>query len=36
MLLALFWKRSNKFGAVLGMISGAASVFIWYFIVAPN
>ena len=36
MLLALFWKRSNKFGAVLGMISGAASVFIWYFIVAPK
>ena len=35
MLLALFWKRSNKYGAVFGMVAGAASVFIWDLIVAP-
>jgi sodium/proline symporter len=29
MLLALFWKRSNKYGALVGMIVGGAMVFIW-------
>lgn len=33
-LLALFWKRSNKWGAIAGMISGGAMVFIWKFIIA--
>lgn len=28
-LLALFWKRSNKYGALVGMIVGGAMVFIW-------
>ena len=36
MLLALFWKRSNKYGAFLGIISGAAGVLIWDIIVAPK
>ncbi len=35
MLLALFWKRSNKYGALAGMLAGAAMVFIWKFCVAP-
>ena len=34
MLLALFWKRSNKFGAIAGMIAGGAMVFIWKFGIA--
>jgi len=34
-LLALFWKRSNLQGALAGMISGGAMVFIWKFLVRP-
>jgi len=34
MLLALFWKRSNKYGAIAGMIAGGAMVFIWKFGIA--
>ena len=34
MLLSLFWKRSNKFGAIAGMIAGGAMVFIWKFGIA--
>ena len=29
MLFALFWKRSNRNGALAGMIVGGAMVFIW-------
>ncbi len=29
MLFSLFWKRVNRAGAVAGMLSGAATVFIW-------
>lgn len=32
---ALFWKRANKWGALAGMISGGAMVFIWKFLVRP-
>ncbi len=35
MLCALFWKRCNKFGAVAGVITGGATVFIWKFLVRP-
>lgn len=28
-MLALFWKRTNKWGAMAGLISGAATVVIW-------
>ena len=35
MLLALFWKRSNRFGALAGMISGGATVFVWKYAIAP-
>lgn len=34
-LSALFWKRSNKWGALAGMISGGAMVFIWKYLVRP-
>ena len=29
MLFSLFWKRTNKAGAIAGMLGGAAMVFIW-------
>ncbi len=35
MLLALFWRRSNRWGALAGMLGGAAMVFIWKFLIAP-
>ena len=35
MLLSLFWKRSNKAGALAGLIVGGAMVFIWKFLIAP-
>lgn len=31
MLAALFWKRSNKYGAIVGMIAGGIMVFAWKF-----
>lgn len=34
-LLSLYWKRSNRWGALAGMISGAAMVFIWKYLVRP-
>ena len=34
MLLALFWRRSNKQGAIAGMVAGAAMIFIWKFGIA--
>lgn len=33
-LLALFWKRSNKYGALCGMIVGGVMVFVWKFVIA--
>ena len=33
-LLSLFWKRSNKYGAIAGMIAGGAMVFIWKYVIA--
>ncbi|MCI8478639.1 MAG: sodium/proline symporter [Oscillospiraceae bacterium] len=35
MLFALFWKRSNRAGALAGMAAGAAMVFIWKYLVRP-
>ena len=35
MLAALFWKRSNRWGAIAGLVTGAAMVFIWKFAIAP-
>lgn len=35
MLFALFWKRSNKWGALAGMVTGGVMVFVWKFAIAP-
>ena len=35
MLTALFWKRSNRWGAIAGLIVGAVMVFVWKFVIAP-
>ena len=35
MLFGLFWKRCNKWGAIAGMFSGAVSIFVWKYLVAP-
>ncbi|MBO5433592.1 MAG: sodium/proline symporter [Clostridia bacterium] len=33
-LCALFFKRTNKWGALAGMVSGAVMVFLWKFVIA--
>ena len=33
MLFALFWKRTNKWGALAGMLSGGIMVFFWKFVI---
>jgi len=35
MLAALFWKRSNKWGAIAGMLVGGIMIFVWKFCIAP-
>ncbi len=35
MLCALFWKRSNRWGALTGMAAGGIMVFVWKFLIAP-
>ncbi len=35
MLFSLFWRRMNRAGAIAGMISGAATVFIWKLLISP-
>ena len=35
MLLSLFWKRSNRYGALAGMIVGGVMVFVWKYLVRP-
>ena len=34
-LLALFWRRSNKYGAICGMIAGGVMIFVWKFAIRP-
>ncbi|MBU5436128.1 sodium/proline symporter [Pseudoflavonifractor sp. MSJ-37] len=34
-LFSLFWRRSNKWGALAGMVVGAGMVFIWKYLIAP-
>lgn len=34
-LFALFWRRSNKWGALAGMVTGGVMVFVWKFLIAP-
>ncbi len=35
MIMSLFWKRINRAGAVAGMISGGATVFLWKLVIRP-
>lgn len=35
MLFSLFWKRTTRWGALAGMISGGAMVFVWKFLLNP-
>ena len=35
MLFSLFWKRTNTEGAIAGMVTGGAMVFIWKYLVRP-
>ena len=34
-LFSLFWRRSNKWGALAGMVSGAGMIFIWKYLIRP-
>ena len=34
MLLSLFWKRTNRAGAIAGMVSGAGMVFLWKLVIS--
>ncbi len=34
-LFALFWKRTNMWGALSGMVCGGISIFVWKYIVKP-
>ncbi|MFA6690297.1 MAG: sodium:proline symporter, partial [Sphaerochaetaceae bacterium] len=35
MLFSLFWKRTNRQGAIAGMLAGGAMVFIWKLLIRP-
>lgn len=35
MLLALFWKHSNRYGAMVSMLSGGIMIFVWKYLVRP-
>ena len=35
-LFSLFWKRSNRWGALAGMLVGGGMVFIWKYLIAPK
>lgn len=35
MLFSLYWRRTNKWGALAGMITGASAVLIWHELIKP-
>jgi sodium/proline symporter len=35
MLFSLFWKRVTRIGAIAGMVTGGAMVFIWKLLIRP-
>ena len=35
MLFSLFWKRTNRAGAIAGMLGGGAMVFLWKLVIKP-
>ena len=34
-IASLFWKRTNKWGALAGMLTGGVSVFVWKYLIRP-
>ena len=34
-LFSLFWRRTNKYGALAGMLSGGVVIFVWKYLVRP-
>ncbi len=34
-IFSLFWKRTTKWGAIAGMVSGGVMVFVWKYLIAP-
>ncbi|MCR5059871.1 MAG: sodium/proline symporter [Saccharofermentans sp.] len=36
MIFGMFWRRTNKWGVLAGMISGGAMVFIWEYVIGPT
>ena len=34
-LCALFWKRTNKWGALAGILTGGVVVFVWKYVIRP-
>ena len=36
MLFSLFWTRTTLQGAVAGMVTGGAVIFLWKFLIRPN
>lgn len=34
-LFALFWRRTNRYGAIAGMFAGGVMVFVWKYLIAP-
>lgn len=36
MLFSLFWRRTNLYGAISGLITGGVTIFVWKFLVRPN
>ena len=34
-LFSLFWRRTNKYGALAGMLSGGVMIFVWKYLVRP-
>ncbi len=35
MLCAIFWKRTNRWGAITGMLSGGVMIFVWHYLIKP-
>jgi len=35
MIFSLFWKRTNRSGAIAGMLSGGVTVFVWKMLLKP-
>lgn len=35
MLCALFWRRTNRAGAIAGMLGGGVAIFVWKFLIKP-